>query len=117
MQVEIFTSPGCGKCGHAKDQLRELVATLGDASAADGAALDQRDAGAAFDRLQRRRHRATAAADDCNVQRAGIAGCSLVAGRPNGIDERAKRDIGSGGHLRRAQRVGHLNRLDAGHLL
>jgi len=30
MQIEIFTSPGCGKCGHAKNQLRELVATLGD---------------------------------------------------------------------------------------
>jgi len=30
VQVEIFTSPGCGECGHAKDQLRDLVAEIGN---------------------------------------------------------------------------------------
>ena len=30
MQVEVFTSPGCGKCGRAKDQLRDLVAEIGN---------------------------------------------------------------------------------------
>jgi len=30
MQVEVFTSPGCGKCGRAKDQLRDLVTEMGD---------------------------------------------------------------------------------------
>ncbi|MNP61748.1 hypothetical protein D3C76_1569660 [compost metagenome] len=38
-----------------------------DASAADGAALDQSDAGAGFNRLQGGRHCRTAAAYDCNV--------------------------------------------------
>jgi len=30
VQVEIFTSPGCGKCGRAKEQLRALVAEMAD---------------------------------------------------------------------------------------
>lgn len=25
IQIEVFSSPGCGKCGHAKDVLRKLV--------------------------------------------------------------------------------------------
>ncbi len=29
IQVEVFSSPGCGKCGHAKDVLRELVEEIG----------------------------------------------------------------------------------------
>lgn len=29
IQVEVFTSPGCGKCGRAKAVLRELVQELG----------------------------------------------------------------------------------------
>lgn len=28
--VEVFSSPGCGKCGHAKDVLRKLAMELGD---------------------------------------------------------------------------------------
>ncbi len=30
VNVDIFSSPGCGKCGHAKDILRELVEELGE---------------------------------------------------------------------------------------
>jgi len=28
IKVEVFSSPGCGKCGHAKDVLRKLVDEL-----------------------------------------------------------------------------------------
>ncbi|VAW96081.1 hypothetical protein MNBD_GAMMA22-848 [hydrothermal vent metagenome] len=28
INIEIFASPGCGKCGHAKDVLRKLVEEL-----------------------------------------------------------------------------------------
>ena len=37
IQVEVFSSPGCGKCGHAKDVLRELVEEIG------GAKIDWRE--------------------------------------------------------------------------
>ena len=30
VNVDIFSSPGCSKCGHAKDILRELVEELGE---------------------------------------------------------------------------------------
>ncbi len=30
VNVDVFSSPGCGKCGHAKDILRELVEELGE---------------------------------------------------------------------------------------
>ena len=30
MQLELFSSPGCGKCGRAKDTLREVAAQLGE---------------------------------------------------------------------------------------
>jgi len=30
IKVEIFSSPGCGKCGHAKDVLRKLANEMGD---------------------------------------------------------------------------------------
>lgn len=30
IEVEVFSSPGCSKCGHAKDVLRKLVEQLGD---------------------------------------------------------------------------------------
>lgn len=29
IKVEVFSSPGCGKCGHAKEVLKKLVAELG----------------------------------------------------------------------------------------
>jgi len=29
IKVEVFSSPGCGKCGHAKDVLRKLVEEIG----------------------------------------------------------------------------------------
>lgn len=29
IKIEVFSSPGCGKCGHAKDVLRELVEKIG----------------------------------------------------------------------------------------
>ena len=29
INVEVFSSPGCGKCGHAKEVLRKLVDELG----------------------------------------------------------------------------------------
>lgn len=29
IKVEVFSSPGCGKCGHAKDVLRSLVDEIG----------------------------------------------------------------------------------------
>jgi small redox-active disulfide protein 1 len=29
MNIEIFSSPGCGKCGHAKDVLSELASEIG----------------------------------------------------------------------------------------
>jgi thioredoxin len=29
IKVEVFSSPGCGKCGHAKDVLRKLAEELG----------------------------------------------------------------------------------------
>ncbi len=28
MKIEIFSSPGCGKCGHARDRLQQLVTQL-----------------------------------------------------------------------------------------
>ncbi len=30
IRVEVFSSPGCGKCGHAKSVLKKLVETLGE---------------------------------------------------------------------------------------
>lgn len=30
MQIEVFTSPGCGKCGRARERLRELVTAMAD---------------------------------------------------------------------------------------
>ena len=30
INVDIFSSPGCGKCGHAKEVLRDLVKELGE---------------------------------------------------------------------------------------
>ena len=29
IKVEVFSSPGCGKCGHAKEVLRKLANELG----------------------------------------------------------------------------------------
>ena len=29
VKVEVFSSPGCGKCAHAKDALRRIAAELG----------------------------------------------------------------------------------------
>jgi len=29
IKVEVFSSPGCGKCGHAKDVLRKLADEIG----------------------------------------------------------------------------------------
>ena len=29
LNIEVFSSPGCGKCGHAKDVLRNLADELG----------------------------------------------------------------------------------------
>ena len=29
IKVEVFSSPGCSKCGHAKDVLRKLVDEMG----------------------------------------------------------------------------------------
>jgi glutaredoxin len=29
LKIEIFSSPGCAKCGHAKDVLRKLTEELG----------------------------------------------------------------------------------------
>ena len=29
MSIEVFSSPGCGKCGHAKEVLRNLADELG----------------------------------------------------------------------------------------
>ncbi len=29
INVEVFSSPGCGKCGHAKEVLRKLVLEIG----------------------------------------------------------------------------------------
>lgn len=29
IEVEVFSSPGCSKCGHAKDVLRRLVNEIG----------------------------------------------------------------------------------------
>lgn len=29
VKVEVFSSPGCGKCGHAKETLRRIVEELG----------------------------------------------------------------------------------------
>ena len=30
INVEVFSSPGCGKCGRAKDVLRAIVQEMGD---------------------------------------------------------------------------------------
>lgn len=30
IKVEVFSSPGCGKCGHAKEVLHKLVQELGE---------------------------------------------------------------------------------------
>ena len=30
IQVEVFSSPGCGKCGHAKEELRLIAEELGE---------------------------------------------------------------------------------------
>ena len=30
INVDVFSSPGCGKCGHAKEVLRKLVEELGE---------------------------------------------------------------------------------------
>lgn len=29
INVEVFSSPGCGKCGHARDMLRRLTEEIG----------------------------------------------------------------------------------------
>jgi glutaredoxin len=30
IKIEVFSSPGCGKCAHAKDVLRKLAQELGE---------------------------------------------------------------------------------------
>jgi len=30
INIDVFSSPGCGKCGHAKEVLRNLVKELGE---------------------------------------------------------------------------------------
>jgi glutaredoxin len=40
MNIEIFSSPGCGKCGHAKTRLRQLVDEL---SAEQGVGIQWRE--------------------------------------------------------------------------
>ena len=30
IKVEVFSSPGCGKCGHAKEVLRKIAQEMGD---------------------------------------------------------------------------------------
>jgi len=30
INVEVFSSPGCGKCGHAKDVLKKIATEIGD---------------------------------------------------------------------------------------
>lgn len=30
IQVEVFSSPGCGKCGYAKEELRRIVDQFGN---------------------------------------------------------------------------------------
>jgi len=30
LKIEIFSSPGCGKCGHAKESLRKIAEEFGD---------------------------------------------------------------------------------------
>lgn len=30
VKIDVFSSPGCGKCGHAKEVLRKLVSELGE---------------------------------------------------------------------------------------
>jgi protein-disulfide isomerase len=29
LKVEVFSSPGCGKCGHAKEVLKKIAAEIG----------------------------------------------------------------------------------------
>jgi len=35
IKVEVFSSPGCGKCGHAKEVLRKLVVELTNESGSE----------------------------------------------------------------------------------
>ena len=35
IKVEVFSSPGCGKCGHAKEVLRKLVVELANESGSE----------------------------------------------------------------------------------
>lgn len=30
IKVEVFSSPGCGKCGHAKDVLKKIASEIGN---------------------------------------------------------------------------------------
>ncbi|OIQ90040.1 hypothetical protein GALL_280870 [mine drainage metagenome] len=106
-----------------------------DAGAADHAALDQRDLGAAAGRLDGRRHGRPAAADDGDAQAAaiatpggtgGVAGLAArslgragrlfrrVAGLGHGRSHRVKRDAGIGDDLGRPLRIRDLRGLHAG---
>ncbi len=75
--VERALAPQVRNMGGADHDLR-WHATDVDARAADGAAFDQCDPRPKLDRLQRRRHRSTAAADDSDVQLTSPA-CGLGA--------------------------------------
>jgi predicted DsbA family dithiol-disulfide isomerase len=43
IKVEVFSSPGCGKCGHAKEVLRRLAAELGGIEWREVNVLDEMD--------------------------------------------------------------------------
>jgi glutaredoxin len=43
VKVEVFSSPGCGKCGHAKALLKRLAAELGDIEWREVNVLDELD--------------------------------------------------------------------------
>ncbi len=43
IKVEVFSSPGCSKCGHAKDVLRRLAVELGGIEWREVNVLDEID--------------------------------------------------------------------------
>ncbi len=122
-RVERAVAPQMGDVRGADHDFGRYAADV-DAGAADHPALDQRDLRAAVGRLDRRRHRRAAAADDGNVQtarvtagRMGRVGCAVrcrgrvdrlfrrVAGLGHGCSHRVERDAGIGDDLGRPLRI------------
>ena len=118
-RIERALAAHVGDMGRTDQDLGRHTADV-DAGTPDDAALDERDRRATFSRLQRRRHRPAATADDGDAPRgtSGRRACfrrHAVTGGLHGGGEQPKIECRGAAHASRPLRIGDLRRLDARH--